>query len=332
MNTPIVTQQPIEARATTGLMVVAKRYLVKYNLLLIFVLLCVVGSIVSPNFATTANISNVLQQTSLVGIVSIGMTFVILTGNIDLSVGSVAAFAGMIIAIFVNDGMNLWLSVLLGILCGVISGAVLGGLSAFLTVPSFMTTLAGLVGIRGATYLLSDGVPVSGIPAVLTNIGTGRVGGIPDVGIIFISIALLAAIALRFTVFGEHLYATGSNEVAARLSGVNTKLIVASAFAICGALAALAGVLLTARLTVGQPTAYVGLELDAIAAVVLGGTSLFGGRGGVFGTVIAVFMLAVIRNVFNLMGLGSFYQMVITGVVLIIALVLNRIAENRGKR
>ncbi|NBO08229.1 MAG: ABC transporter permease [Actinobacteria bacterium] len=313
-------------------MVVAKRYLVKYNLLLIFVLLCVVGSIVSPNFATTANISNVLQQTSLVGIVSIGMTFVILTGNIDLSVGSVAAFAGMIIAIFVNDGMNLWLSVLLGILCGVISGAVLGGLSAFLTVPSFMTTLAGLVGIRGATYLLSDGVPVSGIPAVLTNIGTGRVGGIPDVGIIFISIALLAAIALRFTVFGEHLYATGSNEVAARLSGVNTKLIVASAFAICGALAALAGVLLTARLTVGQPTAYVGLELDAIAAVVLGGTSLFGGRGGVFGTVIAVFMLAVIRNVFNLMGLGSFYQMVITGVVLIIALVLNRIAENRGKR
>ncbi len=306
--------------------------IVRFNLLLIFLALCALGAILSPNFANPNNISNLLQQSSLVGIAAIGMTFVILTANIDLSVGSVAALAGMTVAIFIAGGMNMWLAFALSVAIGLIAGSVMGGLSAYFTLPSFMVTLAGLVGIRGLTYLLSDGTPVTGIPDQLAYLGSGRIGPVPVVGLIFIGVTVISALVLNFTVFGEHVYSTGSNPEAARLSGVNVKKIITITFAICGGLAALSGVLLTARLTVGQPTANEGLELDAIAAVVLGGTSLFGGSGGVFGTFIAVFMLAVIRNIFNLMGLGSFYQMVVTGVILIIALLLNRLLENRGKR
>lgn len=320
----------MEYLKTSQNLIKLKRVVVRYNLLFIFLLFVLIGSLVSPQFLTPGNISNLLQQSSLVGIASVGMTFVILTGNIDLSVGSVAAFSGMTVAIFISQGMNIWLAVLVSLLAGVIAGSALGGLSAYLLVPSFMTTLAGLVGIRGITYLLSEGTPVSGIPKELSYFGSGRIAGVPIVGIIFIVISITCALLLKYTVFGEHVYATGSNSEASRLSGVNTKRVVTITFALCGGLAAFSGILLTARLTIGQPTASNGLELDAIAAVVLGGTSLFGGRGGIFGTVIAVFMLAVIRNIFNLIGLGSFYQMVITGVVLIIALVINRVVDTRG--
>ena len=163
-----------------------KQVLIRYNLLLIFLLFILIGSLVSPQFLTQGNISNLLQQSSLVGIASVGMTFVILTGNIDLSVGSVAAFSGMSVAILISQGMNIWLAVLVSLIAGVIAGSALGGLSAYLLVPSFMTTLAGLVGIRGITYLLSDGTPVSGIPKELSYFGSGRISGVPIVGIIFI--------------------------------------------------------------------------------------------------------------------------------------------------
>lgn len=310
----------------------ARSLAVRFNLLIVFLVLVIISSLISPQFLTANNVSNLLQQSSLVGIVAIGMTFVILTANIDLSVGSVAAFAGMTVAIFIAGGMGTGLAVILSLFAGVVAGLTMGGLSAYFALPSFMVTLAGLVGIRGLTYLLTDGTPVVGIPEGLAYIGSGRIGPIPIVGIIFISVTIIASLVLRLTTFGEHVYAIGSNAEAARLSGIRVKTIMTLTFAICGGLAALSGVLLTARLTVGQPTASEGLELDAIAAVVLGGTSLFGGVGGVFGTFIAVFLLAVLRNLFNLMGLGSFYQMVITGVILVIALILNRYLENRGSK
>lgn len=308
-----------------------QQVLVKFNLLIVFALLCVAASVLSPQFLTVGNISNLLQQSSLVGIVAIGMTVVILTAGIDLSVGSVAAFAGMVVALLIGRGTPWVVAVLLTMLIGAVLGALMGSISAYLTLPSFMVTLAGLTSIRGLTYLTTDGAPTtSTIPDALNFLGAGRVAGIPVVGLIFIAVTVLAGLVLRGTNAGEYVYATGSNIEAARLSGVPVRLVQTAAFTVSGLLAALSGVLLTARLTIGQPNAAQGLELDAIAAAVLGGTSLFGGKGGVFGTFIAVLLLSVLRNLFNLLGLGSFFQMLVTGLILVVALILNHLLERRG--
>lgn len=303
--------------------------LIRYNLFGILIALCVIASILSDNFLTSRNLLNLLQQSAVLGIVSVGMTYVILTANIDLSVGSMAAFGGMLVAVLIDGGWNPLVAVAAAVAAGAAFGGSLGGLSAFVGVPSFMTSLAGLVGIRGLTYLLTDGVPIGSMPRSLTVLGSGKIAEVPIMGIIFVGIVLIGALVLRYTVFGEYVYATGGNDEAARLSGVPTRWIVTWSFVISGALAAFAGVLLTARLTIGQPTAANAMELDAIAAVVLGGTSLFGGRGTMFGTFVAVLLLAVLRNLFNLVGLSSFFQMTATGVILIIAIVLNKIIDSR---
>ncbi|TDD53817.1 ABC transporter permease [Nonomuraea terrae] len=307
--------------------------IVKSNLLLVFLALCVVASLLAPQFLTGRNIANLLQQSSLTGIVAIGMTMVVLTAGIDLSVGSVAAFGGMTIALLMAAGVPVVPAILVSVAAGAVFGAFMGGLSAYLSLPSFMTTLAGLTAVRGLTYLLTDGKPAeaSGSEA-FQLLGGGFIGYVPIVGIIFVVITVLAAVVLRGTTFGEYVYAVGSNKEAARLSGLPVRGVITTVFAVSGALAALAGVLLTSRLTVGQPTAFNGLELDAIAAVVLGGTNLFGGRGGVFGTFVAVLLLSVLRNLCNLLGLGSFFQMVVTGLILLVALVLNMLIERRGAR
>ena len=273
----------------------------------------------------------------MVGVVAVGMTFVILTANIDLSVGSVVAFAGMVVALLLAAGVNPVLAVVLTLVIGAAAGASMGAISAFAGVPSFIVTLAGLVSFRGLTYLLTDGVPVSGLPAGFSSVSSSMIPLFPgfnlsSMGLIFIVAAVLAALILRLTVFGEYVYATGGNPEAARLAGLPTKRIVVAVFAISGLMSALGGILLTARLRIGQPTAAQGLELDAIAAVVLGGTSLFGGRGSVVGTLFAVMLLQVLRNIFNLLGLGSFYQMTITGVIIIAAVLLNRFLDFRRGR
>ncbi|RKN37616.1 ABC transporter permease [Streptomyces hoynatensis] len=306
---------------------------VKFNLVLVFLVLCAVASVLAPEFLTTRNLSNLLQQSALTGIVAIGMTLVVLTSGIDLSVGSVAAFGGMTVALLMDHDMNYVLAMLISLAAGAGFGAIMGGLSAYLTLPAFMTTLAGLTAIRGLAYLLSDGEPVNADQShTFQLIGGGFIGTIPIAGLIFLGVTILAALVLRGTTFGEYVYAVGSNKEAARLSGLPVRGVITAVFAISGALAALSGVLLTSRLTIGQPTAFDGLELDAIAAVVLGGTNLFGGRGGVLGTFVAVLLLSVVRNLCNLMGLDSFFQMVVTGLILVVALILNVTIEKRGSR
>ncbi|MFE3738571.1 ABC transporter permease [Streptomyces sp. NPDC059096] len=306
---------------------------VKFNLVLVFLALCVVATLLAPEFLTTRNLSNLLQQSALTGIVAVGMTLVILTAGIDLSVGSVAAFGGMTVALLIDKDINFLLAIAVSLAAGALFGAVMGGLSAYLSLPAFMTTLAGLTAIRGLTYLLTDGEPAGGdLPHTFQLLGGGFVGYVPVVGLIFVAVAVAAGLLLRGTTFGEYIYAVGSNKEAARLSGLPVRGVITAVFAISGALSALAGVLLTSRLTIGQPTAFSGLELDAIAAVVLGGTNLFGGRGGVMGTFVAVLLLSVLRNLCNLMGLGSFFQMVVTGLILVIALILNMLIEKRGSR
>ena len=313
--------------------------LLKYNFIVIFFALVVAATFLSDNFLTFRNISNLFQQASIVGIVAVGMTFVILTANIDLSVGSMVACGGMVSALLMAAGIHPLLAIGAALLVGGVVGGVMGAISAYAQVPSFIVTLAGLVTVRGVTYLMSNGTPVGGLPSGFAHFGSlmvplfpGSSLHFPVLALIFLLVCLIAALALRYTVTGEYIYATGGNAEAARLSGLPVRRIVTMVFAISGALAALSGVLLTARLRIGQPTAAQGLELDAIAAVVLGGTSLFGGRGGVVGTVFAVMLLQVLRNIFNLLGLGSFYQMTITGLIIIAAILLNRAIDNRAGR
>jgi ribose transport system permease protein len=311
--------------------------LLRYNFIVIFFAVAAIATALSPDFLTWRNICNLFQQSSVVGIVAIGMTFVILTANIDLSVGSVVACGGMVVSLLMQAGVSPLPAIAVTLLVGACIGAALGAISAYASVPSFIVTLAGLVTIRGVTFLLSNGVPIGGFPrgfgafgSYAVPIGPGLT--FPVLGLLFLLVWALAALVLRLTVFGEYVYATGGNAEAARLSGLPTRLITTAVFAISGLLATLSGVLLTARLRIGQPTAAQGLELDAIAAVVLGGTSLFGGRGGVLGTLFAVMLLQVLRNIFNLLGLGSFYQMTITGLIIIAAILLNRVIDGRQGR
>lgn len=305
--------------------------LIRYNFVVIFLILIIVASMMSDSFLTIRNISNLFQQAAVVGVVATGMTFVILTAGIDLSVGSVVAFGGMLVALLMTNGFPPLIAVVITLAIGAGLGAIMGGISAYANVPSFIITLAGLVTIRGITFLLSEGSPVGGLPSAFSFLGSAKIGVAPLMGIIFICIALVAGFILRFTVFGEYVYATGGSIEAARLSGVPTRRIITLVFTISGLLSAFAGILLTSRLRIGQPTAAEGLELDAIAAVVLGGTSLFGGRGGVLGTFIAVMLLQVLRNLFNLIGLGSFYQMTVTGVIIIFAILINKVLDDTGK-
>jgi ribose transport system permease protein len=286
---------------------------------------------------TPTNIANLFQQAAVGGVVAIGMTFVILTGNIDLSVGSVVALCGMLVAVLLAGGMPILPAIAITILTGAAAGATIGLITALAEVPSFIVSLAGLVSFRGVTYLLTDGVPVSGLPPSFGAISSTMIPLFPgahisSMGLIFIVLCIVAGALLRLTVFGESVYATGGNAEAARLSGLPTKRILVLVFTVSGIMSALGGILLTSRLRIGQPTAAQGLELDAIAAVVLGGTSLFGGRGGVLGTFFAVMLLQVLRNIFNLLGLGSFYQMTVTGLIIVAAILLNRFIDIRRGR
>jgi ribose transport system permease protein len=310
---------------------------IEYNFIVIFLAVVVIATTLSDNFLTFANIANLFQQAAVVGVVAIGMTFVILTGNIDLSVGSIVALCGMLVAVLMSNGVDPFIAVVVTVLAGTACGAAMGATSALAQVPSFIVTLAGLVSFRGITYLLTDGVPVSGLPQGFAAIGSTMVPIFPgfaisSMGLIFIGLCIVAGLMLRLTVFGEYVFATGGNPEAARLSGLPTRFIVTAVFAVSGFMAALGGILLTSRLRIGQPTAAQGLELDAIAAVVLGGTSLFGGRGGVLGTFFAVMLLQVLRNIFNLLGLGSFYQMTVTGIIIVAAILLNRFIDHRKGR
>lgn len=320
--------QPPSPRRSRG-----SGWLVKSNLLIVFVLIFGIASLLSPEFLTVRNVSNLLQQSSLTGIIAIGMTLVILTSGIDLSVGSTAALSGMIVAIALDGQLPIPIAILLAIGVGVAVGLIMGSIAAWIRLPAFIVTLAGLTSIRGMAYLTTDGRPVGqDLPAAFTIIGGGYLGVIPLTGIVFIVVALISAAILRFTTFGEYIYAVGSNEEAARLSGVPVKMVQMAVFGFSGLTAAIAGILLTSRLTIAQPTAFQGAELAAIAAVVLGGASLFGGRGGVGGTFIAVLLLSVLSNLFNLLGIGSFFQMVVTGLILIVALVLNKFIDSRVAR
>ena len=305
------------------------------------------------------NIFNVLRQVSVTGMIAIGMTFVILTGGIDLSVGSLLAMAGRAAAIAFKGTNQNTLSletsdaVGLGVAGAAIVAMVVGALGGFiqgftitrLGIPAFIVTLGGLTIWRGITLILSNGGPISGFTPDYRYIGNGLIElpfltelvqsrvaiGIPIPVIIFLAFAVLAHIVLRYTRYGRHVYAVGGNPEAARLSGLNVKAITLSVYVIVGFFAGLGGFVLSARFNSSEAVAGIGMELDVIAAVVIGGTSLFGGEGNVLGTVIGALLIGVLVNGLVMLNVSSYIQQIIIGLIIILAVAFDRYVKSRRR-
>lgn len=295
-----------------------QRFLSNNGALVGLVVLCVVLFIATPDFLTGQNILNIGIQVSTVAVLAFGMTFVIVAGGIDLSVGSVAALSSMAGGFFfTSSGLPGWMALVGGLLIGLIAGAVNGFASAYGKLPSFIATLAMLSVARGLTLVISGGRPIATSPEV-SFLGS-NIGAIPVPIMVLVAAAGIAWFILNRTVLGRSMFAVGGNSEAARLSGLPVKRIVVTVFALSGLFAALAGLLLAGRLDSAQPQAAVGYELDAIAAVVIGGASLSGGVGRISGTFVGALVLVVIRNGLNLLNVTSFWQQVVIGLVIALA-------------
>ncbi|MGL5346148.1 MAG: ribose ABC transporter permease [Peptostreptococcaceae bacterium] len=305
-----------------------KELLIKYKSLVGLVLLIAVVSILNPAFLSTKNILNILRQTSVNAIIAAGMTFVILTGGIDLSVGSILAISGAVCASLMVSGQNMIIAVLIAIVIGGAVGFLNGFVIAKGKLQPFIATLATMTVLRGLMLVFTDGKPItlgSGELAVaFGKIGGGNLFGIPTPVIIMIVVFLVCGYILNNTKMGRYTYALGSNEEATKLSGLNTDKIKIWVYTISGILASVAGIIITSRLYSAQPTAGTGYELDAIAAVVLGGTKLAGGKGKISGTIIGALIIGVLSNALNILDVSSYYQMMVKGVVILIAVLLDR--------
>lgn len=301
--------------------------------ILIVVAAAIVVAIAVPLFFQPANLLNVSRQSAVVGVLAIGMTFVILTGGIDLSVGATLALTGVTTALFLNAGIVLPVAVVLSLLVGGIVGVVNGLGVARFGVQPFIMTLATMVAMQGLSLRLTNGGPKSfdNSNGFFTLMGSGDVLGVPGPFVIFLVVSALGILTLRYLPAGRFLYAIGGSMEAARLSGVRTSRTLVIAYAVSGVCAALAGIMSAARLGVGDPTAGALSNLDAITAVVIGGTSLAGGVGGAAGTVFGALLLAVLANVLNLIGVSPFDQQIVKGAVILVAVLLAVQAVRRRK-
>lgn len=285
-------------------------------------------ALLNPRFLTWSNILTVLRQTSINAVIATGMTFAILIGGIDLSVGSVLGLCGAIAATMVSSGTNVVLAVLLVLVLGTAIGYLNGTLITAGGLQPFIATLGTVTLLRGAILVFTQGRPIStgNTPSsdYFSEIGTGFLGPIPIPVYIMILVFIVAYYILNHTRIGRYIYATGSNEEATMYSGIKTARVKRFVYAVSGMMAALAGILLTSRLGSAQPTSGAGYELDAIAAVVLGGTSMAGGIGTIGGTAIGALIIGVLNNALNLMKVSSYYQDVAKGIVILIAVLLDR--------
>ena len=294
--------------------------------LIALIALIIVISAISPQFRTIDNFMSLVRQSSINGFIAFGMTCVILTGGIDLSVGSTLALSTAFCAYFIKSGVPVGLAMLLALAIGVGCGVISGLLVTKGRLQPFIATLITMTVFRGITMIFMDGKPISGLgnSFLLKFVGKGNLFGIPFPVILFVVVFLVFLFVLQKTVFGRRIYATGSNATSAKLSGVNinkTKLIT---YAISGGMAALSGLILLSRLASAQPTLGDGYELDAIASVALGGTSMNGGRGRIWGTFVGVLIIAVLNNGLNILGVSSYYQSVVKGIVILIAVLSDR--------
>lgn len=309
----------------------------KYNLVMLLAVFIIISAVLSPNFLTLGNFFNLLQQASIPGIVAIGMTLVILLGGIDLSVGSVMAFSGMITSIIVEKMGGDVASILVGCLAGLAVGGLMGFMTGTLIarfgLPDFIASLAMMEVARGAALLTTSGNPVFGLSKEFHVLGGGFFfGKVAISGLFWIALTIIFALILKYTVFGRSLFAIGGNHEAAMLSGIKTKKNYALTYMISGLLSGFAGILTASWMSTGQPTAGDGYELDAIAASVIGGASLSGGIGSIAGTFGGVFLLRIITNIFNLVGLPSYYQRIAKGIIIVFALLLNKFVSSDKKK
>ena len=314
---------------------------------LVFLLvLMLVFSVMEPRFFSELNLFNVMRQISITGLIALGMTFVILTGGIDLSVGSIVALAGLV-AGALNKGSSantltlddtvvaaypLIVSVAVAALIGLAAGLVQGVAITTLNVPPFVVTLGGLSAFRGAALLYSGGGPISSFDDAYRFWGQGKLGPVPVPVIVFLGLALLCHVVLRHTRYGRHVYAVGGNAEAARLSGLNVKALTLSVYVIVGLFAGIAGFVLSSRLNSAEAVAGIGYELTVIASVVIGGTSLFGGIGSVAGTVVGAILIGVLINGLVLMNVSPYIQQIIIGVIIVLAVAFDRYVKGRRRR
>ncbi|MCA0936398.1 ribose ABC transporter permease [Vibrio alginolyticus] len=308
-----------------------KEWLIEQKSLIALIFLIVVVSFLNPNFFTVDNILNILRQTSVNAIIAVGMTLVILTAGIDLSVGSVLALCGAFAASLIAMEVPVLVAVPTALLAGAALGAISGIIIAKGKVQAFIATLVTMTLLRGVTMVYTDGRPIStgftDTADAFAWFGTGYALGIPVPVWLMVIVFAAAWYLLNHTRFGRYVYALGGNESATRLSGINVDRVKIGVYAICGMLAALAGIIVTSRLSSAQPTAGMGYELDAIAAVVLGGTSLMGGKGRIMGTLIGALIIGFLNNALNLLDVSSYYQMIAKAVVILLAVLV----DNKNK-
>lgn len=290
------------------------------------ILFSAIVAVINPRFLSVANILNVFRQSSINAVIAIGMTFVILTGGIDLSVGSILAFCGAVSAAMLSSGINPVLSLLVALVLGLFFGIVNGVLVSVMKLQAFIVTLVTMTFLRGATLVFTNGKPitVNDGGALFENIGGGYLFNIPIPIYITLILFVVGHYILTNTRFGRYTYAIGGNEEATKLSGIKVNNIKIWIYGISGVLAALAGIITTSRLFSAQPTAGTGYELDAIAAVVLGGTSLAGGVGKITGTALGAIIIGVLGNALNLLDVSSYYQMMIKAAVILIAVLIDK--------
>lgn len=309
-----------------------------YFVVVALIALCVILSIVSPVFLSISNILNIFVQTSINGIVAIGMTMVILTGGIDLSVGSVVALAGVtagltsmaIDADATSAGLGI-VCIIMALAVGALAGLVNGVLISKAKLPAFIATLGMMSIARGLALTISGGLAITKIPDIIKFIGSGRIGFINFPIILMIVLYFIAWWVLRYTKLGRNTYAVGGNMEAARLSGVKVPKTLIIVYMISGICSGIAALLLTGRLTSAQPVAGSGYELDAIAAVVIGGTSMSGGEGRIIGTLIGALLVAVLRNGLNLLNVSAYSTQIVIGLVIVLAVMMDTL-RNREKK
>jgi ribose transport system permease protein len=293
--------------------------------------LIIIALILSPRFGTVRNITNVFRQVSILGVLAVGMTFVILVGGIDLSVGGIMALSCVLVPIiggYVNNSIPIIITFCL--ITGAVVGYITGSIVAFGRLQPFIATLGMSAVAEGVGFILSNGRPIILSDMRWSAFGGGTVLGIPNLAILFFSVIIVGQFILSKSVFGVYIFAIGNNEEALRLSGVQTKIVKLTAFVISGVLAATGGLMMTARISVGDPGVGSGYALDVISAVVVGGTRMGGGYGSVLNTLLGTVIIGILNNVFNLLGISPYSQMVFKGVIIIIAVLLEQLRKDRG--
>lgn len=309
-----------------------KKFIAVYAIVVALVVEVLFFGCSAPAFTKMENIFNVLRTVSIVGIMSVGMTFVIVSGGIDLSVGAICGSVGVIVAKFMVMGVHPVMAVLIGLVAGMIVGLINGFFVSTVGVPSMIATLGTMTSMRGVAYLVSNGIPIYGFTQEFTVIGQGYVGPVPIPVIIMAIIFVIGYLVLGYSKFGRYIYGIGSNEEASRLSGVNIKKVKYYAYIISGLLSAVAGVVLLSRLNSGIPKNGEGYEMDVITAVVLGGVSIKGGEGKLPLVIVGVLIMGVLSNGLVLLNVNTYVQQVIQGMVLLLAISFDRLSQSRGAK